>query len=499
MTFAWGAVLSRSRIRRLSIGLAAGAVFLLVSMAEGAFWNEYAYSPRLLAGEGRLYLLYARNPLLGAEGRLSCLSAEEPTAWGRQAYLDLRVGPSTLVSGRFVIASGDSVAVYDERYLREPKEEYWLFSLALPKGLTPAALVADGDAVIVCGWRKADDGYALEWARFAPERDTKVTTSSVSTFDRPFGVQPLRISEGVVFLCADAEGRLRLLSRSGVPTDLGLKTESAFCAAVDRDGRRHLFTVEKADDGGSEVAEYVLDGTSPRPVGRYKPPFRTLLWRRPVIDMEAVSFGGGVAVICHFGAILAVLQDGRFIKVADAGWAVKALLGAFGVVLLFIATLLVIFAVLMRKAPLRPIVPSAEAEAARPWRRFAAFAVDMLILTGASLPFLTGVEPSWGRQVDLGHPALFALIRLAYFCPLEALLGATPGKYLFGIRVTDVEGGRAGPIQILVRNLFRLPDVVLLVEFAALAVTGRRIGDFCATTTVTLWRSSNETQSGVRG
>lgn len=92
--------------------------------------------------------------------------------------------------------------------------------------------------------------------------------------------------------------------------------------------------------------------------------------------------------------------------------------------------------------------------------------------------------PRTGWLVYLG-------ICVAYFTTSEWLLGWTPGKLLFGIRVVDFFGKRPSLVQALVRNVLRVVDgypflIPNLVGFILLWTNGRRqrCGDRAAGTLV---------------
>jgi len=81
------------------------------------------------------------------------------------------------------------------------------------------------------------------------------------------------------------------------------------------------------------------------------------------------------------------------------------------------------------------------------------------------------------------------LLWLVYFLGLEALFGATIGKWLFRLRVTDDTGQRVAFQQIVVRNLARIVDVLpggyLIGGIVALFSSQRqRLGDHLAHTVV---------------
>ncbi len=82
-----------------------------------------------------------------------------------------------------------------------------------------------------------------------------------------------------------------------------------------------------------------------------------------------------------------------------------------------------------------------------------------------------------------------ALLWVTYYAVLEGLFGATVGKGLAGLRVTDLEGRRIGWQAAIVRNLARLLDVLpfayLLGGILTLATKRhRRLGDLLSGTLV---------------
>lgn len=147
-----------------------------------------------------------------------------------------------------------------------------------------------------------------------------------------------------------------------------------------------------------------------------------------------------------------------------------------------------------------PVAPGAAATARRAddfgdigqyiARRLLALLVD---LVGVTLLIATGIEYLLVRQGQDPHAfatffatvvyALFGLI--LYLCLIEAYLGTTLGKALFGLRVAPLGGGRMGIARALVRTVF-LPFDLLGMGFALAALTPRRrrIGDFVAGTEV---------------
>ena len=84
---------------------------------------------------------------------------------------------------------------------------------------------------------------------------------------------------------------------------------------------------------------------------------------------------------------------------------------------------------------------------------------------------------------------VFMAVSLVYFIVPEALFGATPGKYLSGLRVVSVDGRMLSLGAVLTRNVMRmvdyLPVLYLLGGFSVLLTTNsQRLGDRLAGTTV---------------
>src|SRR6202165_1802719 len=151
-----------------------------------------------------------------------------------------------------------------------------------------------------------------------------------------------------------------------------------------------------------------------------------------------------------------------------------------------------------------PISPASATGRALP-RRFLALFVDTLVISilDAILNGTFGVErvtsgvattvgsggfTSFTTQTTVDWPWL-ALLWVTYYAVLEGLFGATVGKRLAGVRVTDLEGRRIGPQAAIVRNLARLLDVLpfgyLLGGILTLATRQhQRLGDRLAGTIV---------------
>ena len=110
------------------------------------------------------------------------------------------------------------------------------------------------------------------------------------------------------------------------------------------------------------------------------------------------------------------------------------------------------------------------------------------VTSGVATTMGSGGFSSFTTQTTVDWPWL-ALLWVTYYGVLEALFGATVGKALTGLRVTDLEGRRIGWQGAIVRNLARLLDVLpfayLLGGILTLATKRhQRLGDLLAGTIV---------------
>ncbi|HKV29955.1 MAG TPA: RDD family protein [Candidatus Dormibacteraeota bacterium] len=138
-------------------------------------------------------------------------------------------------------------------------------------------------------------------------------------------------------------------------------------------------------------------------------------------------------------------------------------------------------------------------------RRFLALFVDTLVISlldailngtfgiervtsGVATTMGSGGFTSFTTQTTVDWPWL-ALLWVTYYAVLEGLFGASIGKGLAGLRVTDLEGRRIRPQAAIVRNIARLIDVLpfiyLLGGILTLATRQhQRLGDRFAGTIV---------------
>ncbi|MDI6766199.1 MAG: RDD family protein [Bacteroidota bacterium] len=111
--------------------------------------------------------------------------------------------------------------------------------------------------------------------------------------------------------------------------------------------------------------------------------------------------------------------------------------------------------ILQQPIPQRPVFSYAGF-----WKRFAAYIIDQIIISILAfvivIPFLAMVGLSlWSEDLDLSENFIFAIIsayfsiilfivigQWLYYALMESIKGATLGKMVLGIIVTDMQGNR---------------------------------------------------------
>jgi len=99
-------------------------------------------------------------------------------------------------------------------------------------------------------------------------------------------------------------------------------------------------------------------------------------------------------------------------------------------------------------------------------RRFVATLVDLILflIVFVVVAVVSGNAQASGGSVSAsltGAPALILdILFFLYYIVLEAVLGATLGKLLLGLRVVNVDGSRIGWGASIIRNLLRIIDVL---------------------------------------
>src|SRR5260221_4810584 len=130
-------------------------------------------------------------------------------------------------------------------------------------------------------------------------------------------------------------------------------------------------------------------------------------------------------------------------------------------------------------------------------RRFVATLVDSILylIVFVVVAVVSGNAQASGGSASAslsGAPALILdILFFLYYIVLEAVLGATLGKLLLGLRVVNVDGSRIGWGASIIRNLLRIIDALPFFYLlgAILIWTSpqrQRLGDRVAQTVVVL-------------
>ena len=140
-------------------------------------------------------------------------------------------------------------------------------------------------------------------------------------------------------------------------------------------------------------------------------------------------------------------------------------------------------------------------------RRYAAFLVDILVLSALFFPItrvvkgtwlMSAADHRWSSGLFIFDPLCLAFLigMFLYFVLLEAAWGATPGKRVLGMRVIREGGLPVGLRAALIRNVLRIVDGLptLGILGAVLIATSQdrtRFGDRVARTWVVLSAPTN--------
>ncbi len=129
------------------------------------------------------------------------------------------------------------------------------------------------------------------------------------------------------------------------------------------------------------------------------------------------------------------------------------------------------------------------------WPRFLALLVDFLLFSAIFFPVtrlvkgvwvMSATDHRWSDGLFITDPLCIAFlgVMVLYFVLFEGLAGLTLGKWVAGLRVVRVGGGKPGLVKGFLRNLLRIVDglpafnllgVVLIQTSAERARFGDRI------------------------
>jgi membrane protease YdiL (CAAX protease family)/uncharacterized RDD family membrane protein YckC len=144
--------------------------------------------------------------------------------------------------------------------------------------------------------------------------------------------------------------------------------------------------------------------------------------------------------------------------------------------------------------------------AAPAWRRFAAAGVEIVVawmaLTILVLIVTPGDPDGWTTEEEetAGLVVLaFLTVWFNYLVFCESRWGRTLGKLVLDLRVVSEDGGRLTWNRSLVRNLLRLPDLVLAPLLIPLSERKQRLGDRAAHTIVVMDDAPTPARPGAEG
>jgi uncharacterized RDD family membrane protein YckC len=134
------------------------------------------------------------------------------------------------------------------------------------------------------------------------------------------------------------------------------------------------------------------------------------------------------------------------------------------------------------------------------WPRFLALLGDFLLFCAVFFPvtrlvkgvwIMSAADHRWSHGLFVTDPLCIAFlaIMLLYFVFLEGLTSVTFGKWVVGIRVVRVSGGKPGLIKGLLRNVLRIVDglpavCILGIILISTSAEKARFGDRIAKTRV---------------
>jgi|GEM_PF-2922076 len=489
--------MTRNRLRKQALGLVLGLVFLLAISLQGAFMWEYAYSPQLLPSGDSLHLIYERNPLIGSEKRIFCRTQLPDGRWNDERLLEQTYAPVVpLDSGKIAFLYKNGIAVYEDTVFRNVKgkdeKSSWLFSIEVPEGVYPADGCFYNGNLVVAVWKEEKEKWSLLLIETEVKKDAKPTISVwIRERKNPFAVEVVNLKGEYLVVCQSEEKRIFIINRYGEQTETPLKTATSFCA--ESDGKTlHIFTVSPSNGIPCVLNHYATEDLKEfRLIRADESPFRVpVLGKRTIVNINVTMWHNKPIIVCFMGSIVSIWTDGKFEEVLSVSYATRISLALWMALITLVALLLVRTALKMFKAEdvvesLQPIPQNAATIAQRGF----ALLVDITLLFIVIILFQSkeNLLHSISEPLpSLGHPIILSLLRILYFTLFEWLLSTTPGKFLFGLRVTTANNKKPTILQAFIRSLFKLVDVALIIESVFLLLNRRRqrIGDITAETFV---------------
>ncbi|SNS04415.1 Uncharacterized membrane protein YckC, RDD family [Anaerovirgula multivorans] len=139
-------------------------------------------------------------------------------------------------------------------------------------------------------------------------------------------------------------------------------------------------------------------------------------------------------------------------------------------------------------------------------KRFIAMSIDMMLASILCIAFFFAllrfgynyeIVLNFITMSDRGLSYFYLFFIVFYYTVLEAILGTTIGKKIFGLIIVTSCMSKPKVHQIIIRNLFRISDQILWLGSLTVIFDkqGRRLGDIIAKTMVISKKEAKERQN----
>ena len=504
-------------VRRRAIGILSACFILLLLQADVVLQHfqvvrvpltDYYMSLNIIGTPDRTYLLYMRNPEFGSAAAGFIHSSINGGKWSNSKDLSFNPGAAQVIGSALYAVRKRDFSVFNLEELLEGDEKAWKSSGAYEFEWPVILTVAAENNIWLIGIEKTkDEKHQLRTAMLA-EGETRELIQSIGIAKPKRTAACLKKEVLYFFYSLPGQDKVRLACRNPDGDweengELHLELSSFACACIH--DTVHIVGAPGGDKpvDSSALVHYMLagDNTILKKIEFHHDIATFLGQHRRVSEVALIAREDKLLLAARLGSVIATAGFNgtawtNFTTLNKMPVATRIIMWSwFGCVLALSLALVVTGFQLYRakrgRLRLKPISESTPIEAASILRRLAAFSIDFAVIY---LIAVTLVQPTslftGGRSlldaINLHHPLAIAGIFLLYFSLPEAIFGQTPGKALLGVVVKDMEGGRVGIWAAFLRNMFKLNDILLVVEACVLLSTQgrRRLGDFAAGTTV---------------
>lgn len=497
-----------NKIRRRAIGLLCACFILFVLVLLEASQLDYYFFPNLTLTSSNIVLIYRRNPDMGGVPSSYLHHSPDGEDWSEAVYLPFDPGSGLLVEDKLYAIRGEHYSVYDMTSVPTEGKTRWERSSSFELDWKVAFGLADGERIRLLGIEDIDDKRVRIREAILSDTSARELTEALET-TRPEILSACIHEETLYVLCREsAREQVRIYRREtgGGWEEIGSIPEAlAFFDCAGASGALHIVAVPGVP-GTTDRLKLVhfIVSEEGEVIDRYEIGYdlRNYFGRlRKVSEISLAARDDRLYLACRFGSVIAssVYGDGKwdeFTTMRKVPMSTTAVMWGWYVAVLALCGALVwtgfqLYLAKRGKLRFKPEPEPVAFETAPFWRRGVAFAIDFAIV-GALTVVVAYPEagPAGGRSmldlVNLQHPLIIRMIILVYFALPEAVFGITIGKLLLGIAVRREDGRRAGVWPTILRNLFKLVDMLLLIEALTLVMTKntRRIGDFVSGTVV---------------